>query len=308
MYNNQRLGLCCLLVDPAKTNFKTVRKGWADDNASTAAQRLISTWSHNLQELVIVLDFCINNNIWSYRISSDMFPLADLHPHTLTWHQFKHDDVHWNDAREKVRQYIELGGRLSTHPGQFCVMSSDRPEVVHRSVLNLELHADFFDALHIDQSYFFPINIHISNGTRQQAAAINTQRTYETLSASLRSRLVFETEDKNYWTWQRIIEHFPGIPVTLDYHHRNINNLGEDESVAHQACVESWRIHNIKPLFHYTEGKRHALDRSHADYITQLPPFQDVDLEIEAKAKQLAIFNIRCISHLADTKEDQFKK
>ena len=302
MYNEQRLGLCCLTLDPVKTKFKTVRKGWADSNTVDAAARLTSTWIHNLQELVLVLDFCITNNIWSYRISSDMFPLADLHPHTITWQQFKSDDVHWNTARQKIQQYVGLGGRLSTHPGQYCVMSSDRPDVVVRSVLNLELHADFFDALHIDQSYFFPINIHISNGTKQGVAALNTQRTYDTLSASLRSRLVYETEDKNYWTWQKIRQHFPSIPVTLDYHHRNINNEGETEHEAHLACVDSWAPYNIKPLFHYTEGKRHALDRSHADYINCLPPYTNVDLEIEAKAKQLAIFKIRCTSPSANTK------
>jgi UV DNA damage repair endonuclease len=68
-----------------------------------------------------------------------------------------------------------------------------------------------------------------------------------------------------------------------------INNQGETEAVAHEACVETWTRHGVKPLFHYTEGKTKPLDRSHIDIITSLPPYIDVDMEIEAKGKNDAL-------------------
>jgi len=228
-----------------------------------------------------------------------MFPLADLHPYTKIWENFKSSiNIKLDQAREAIAQYIFQGGRLSTHPGQFCVITSDKPHVVVRSMLNLELHADFFDLLMIPRSYMFPINIHLSSGKLGAQGADNAHRVMDTMSESLRHRLVFETEDKNFWTWQRIIHHFPKVPVTLDYLHRNINNLGESEAEAHQACVSSWsQIYHkfpqpVKPLFHYTEGARHALDRSHADRITSLPAYTDVDMEIEAKHKETAVLEI----------------
>lgn len=306
MHNSEktRLGLCCLTHgDSNKTKFKTVRKGWAEENPSLVNDRLIETWSNNLRELAKVLNFCMTHNIWCYRISSDMFPLADLHPYSLVWNEWKQTNtLDWELARDTIVKFISLNGRLSTHPGQFCVITSDRPEVVERSMLNLVLHGDFFDALYIPRSYNHPINIHLSNGKAGERGADNARRVMDTMPPSLINRLVFETEDKNFWTWQRIMKYFPDVPVTLDYHHRNINNLGESEDEAHHACVSTWKqtlttskgavcVAPIKPLFHYTEGARHSLDRSHADMITKLPVYRDVDLEIEAKHKEVAILH-----------------
>lgn len=288
-----RLGLCCLLVGESKSSFKTVKLTWARNHPKKIVDHLKVVWRSNIKETCKVLDYCIKNNIWSYRLSSDMFALADLEEYKDLWVDFRANDLNWSAVRSKIRVYLELGGRLSTHPGQFCVISNDRADISARSILNLEYHAEFFDAMHIPQNYFFPINIHISNGKKEKDAARATKKNLEILTPSLRSRLVFETEDKSYWTWQKIAKHFPEIPITLDYHHRLINNQGESEQEAHDMCVKSWSKHHIKPLFHYTEGKSKLLDRSHADFIERLPAYTDMDLEIEAKQKNLAILKIQ---------------
>jgi UV DNA damage endonuclease len=290
--NNRRLGLCCLLVGEHKTQFKSIKRTWAQKHPQEIVSRLKEVWLHNIAETCRVINYCIDNDIWCYRLSSDLFGLADLPEYKDVWSDFKSNESNWTCIRRHVATYIQQGGRLSTHPGQFCVISNDNAIITNRSVLALDHHADFFDAMQIPQNYFFPINIHISNGRKEQQAADNVMRNMDLLSSSTRSRLVFETEDKNYWTYQRIQKHFPHIPITLDYHHRHINNLGEDESLAHDACVESWIQHNIKPLFHYTEGRDHDLDRKHADYIKHLPAYDNVDLEIEAKQKNLAILQV----------------
>ena len=287
--NNRRLGLCCLLVGDHKTQFRSIKRTWAQNHPDEIANRLKEVWLHNIAETCRVLNYCVDNNIWCYRLSSDLFGLADLPEYKDLWNAFKANDNNWTYIRRCVSSYIQQGGRLSTHPGQFCVISNDDLEITNRSVLALDHHADFFDAMQIPKNYFFPINIHISNGRKEQQAADNVYRNMNLLSESTRLRLVFETEDKNYWTYQRIHKHFPHIPITLDYHHRLINNLGEDEQQAHEVCVQSWHQHNIKPLFHYTEGREHDLDRKHADFIRQLPSYNDIDLEIEAKQKNLAI-------------------
>jgi UV DNA damage endonuclease len=284
-----RLGLCCLTHGPDhKTKFRTVRKGWAEDNSAVITSRLVEVWDHNLTELCKILRFCSAHGIWCYRISSDMFPLADLSPYDRTWAAYKQAPNKFVvQARAQIKSFVDAGGRLSTHPGQFCVITSNKADVTHRSMLNLELHSDFFDLLEIPPGYFHPINIHLSNGKLGAPGAINAARALEGASNNLRARLVFETEDKSFWTWQQIVRHFPDVPVTLDYHHRNINNLGEPEQEAHDACVATWK--NTRPLFHYTEGSKHALDRSHADLITKLPTYRNIDMEIEAKHKEQAV-------------------
>ena len=284
-----RLGLCCLLVGKEKTKFRTTKRTWAQKHPEGIVQHLHQVWRNNIVETCRVINYCIANNIWCYRLSSDLFALADLEEYWDAWRAFKADDANWMDVRARIKTYLEIGGRVSTHPGQFCVISNEDASITARSILNLEHHADFFDAMCIPQSYFCPINIHLSNGKRESAAAKTIRKNLKLLTPSLRSRLVFETEDKSYWTWQRLQEHFAEVPITLDYHHRLINNLGEPEAEAHAACVASWTQHNIKPLFHYTEGRTKPLDRSHADVVQSLPPYRDADMEIEAKAKNDAL-------------------
>ena len=287
---NKRLGVCCLVLGSNASEFKTLQLKRTQQEANPQ-EKIFSVYRHNLNELVKVLNYLASVNIWHYRISSDMFPLADHPDFQNYWNDFCSKDWFWIPARLAVQNYLALGGRLSTHPDQFCIISSSKPEVNDKGILNLEYHAKMFDMLQIPQSYFFPINIHVSNGKLEQQAAQNTIDNLPRLSQSVLSRLVFETEDKSYWTYQRLSEHFPNIPITLDYHHRLINNLGETEQEAHDHCVKSWN--GIVPLFHYSEGKANALDRAHSDFVLKLPICaENVDIEIEAKQKNLAVLRL----------------
>jgi UV DNA damage repair endonuclease len=59
-----------------------------------------------------------------------------------------------------------------------------------------------------------------------------------------------------------------------------------------------WRSKAYKPLLHISKGRDHEYDRSHHDYVNEISdnllyaPF-DLDLEVEAKAKDLAYFALR---------------
>ena len=284
---NIRLGVCCLVLGENSSSFKTLQLKRTQQE-SNAQDKIFTVYQHNLKELVKVLKYLTSVNIMHYRVSSDMFPLADHPDFQKYWDTFCSKDYFWLEARQAVKTYLSLGGRLSTHPDQFCIISSANDSVNEKGLLNLEYHAKMFDMLDIPQSYFCPINIHVSNGKLEHVAAENTIRNLPRLSASVLSRLVFETEDKSYWTYQKLSEHFPNIPITLDYHHRLINNLGESEQEAHDQCVKSWN--GIVPLFHYSEGKSDRLDRAHSDFINSLPMCATgVDIEIEAKQKNLAV-------------------
>ena len=96
------------------------------------------------------------------------------------------------------------------------------------------------------------------------------------------SYLTFETEENGCWTWQKLIQF--GIPVVLDFHHHRRNNLGDSWDEAFAACSKTWVG---RPLCHYSEGRTHALDKAHSDYILECPQY-DADIELECKAKDLA--------------------
>lgn len=293
MINNlssNRLGVCCLLLGDSKSSFKTLQlnRTKADSNKK---EKVFSVYKHNLYELIKVLAYLQNNNIKHYRISSDMFPLADHPEFSELWDDFCSNESNWVFAKKAVAKFLANDNRLSTHPDQFCVLSSSREEVNQKGIQNLEYHAKMFDMLEIPKSYFCPINIHVSNGKLEDIAGDNTNRNLDLLSDSVRSRLVFETEDKSFWTYQKLSKHFPNIPITLDYHHRLINNEGESEQEAHDHCVSTW---DTTPLFHYSEGKESSLDRAHSDFVNKIPECAvGVDLEIEAKQKNLAVLRLQ---------------
>lgn len=288
-----RLGLCCLVVGTEKSNFRTLQLNRTKLEVNKT-QKVFEVYQHNLTELCKVIDYLMRNDIRHYRISSNMFPLADHPEFSELWNDFCSREHYWKYAKDKVKQYLANDGRLSTHPDQFCIISSENEDTNSKGIVNLEYHAKMFDMLEIPQSYFCPINIHVSNGKIGDDAGVNTKRNLDKLSDSVRSRLVFETEDKSYWTYQKLSKHFPNIPITLDYHHRLINNEGELESDAHDYCVNTWN--GITPLFHYSEGKDSPLDRAHSDFVERLPQCAvGVDIEIEAKQKNLAILKLKHI-------------
>ena len=286
-----RLGLCCLVLGDEKSNFKTLQLNRTKID-SNKEQKVFDVYKHNLNELVRVLRYLMRNNIQHYRISSNMFPLADHVDFQYLWDKFCDNEMYWRHAKKTVKEYLDNNNRLSTHPDQFCIISSEDQQTNINGIRNLEYHAKMFDMLEIPQSHFCPINIHVSNGNKRHVAGDITNRNLDNLSSSVRSRLVFETEDKSYWTYQNLYTHFNDIPITLDYHHRLINNQTESEQDAHDFCIQTW--HTTTPLFHHSEGKSSPLDRAHSDYITKLPDCAvNVDVEIEAKQKNLAIFKLR---------------
>jgi UV DNA damage endonuclease len=289
MFKN-RLGVCCIILGDNASKFKTLQLTRIK-SIPNPKYKIHETYTHNLAELCKVLDYLTSKSIFHYRISSNLFPLADHIDYAKYFDEFCAYEYNWSKAKQKVYDYFRCGGRLSTHPDQFCVISSSKQEVNESGMRILNHHAKMMDMLGCTRSYFCPINIHVSNGNSSELASVAAHKIMRQLPENVMSRLVFETEDKSYWTYQKLIKLFPNIPITLDYHHRLINNEGESELDAHNACVSTWK--NVKPLFHYSEGKDSALDISHSDFVSSLPQCATgVDIEIEAKQKNLAVLKL----------------
>jgi UV DNA damage endonuclease len=87
-----------------------------------------------------------------------------------------------------------------------------------------------------------------------------------------------------------------GIPIVFDYHHHQFCTGGLSEEEALKLAATTWPD-GIKQEVHYSESKAlHENDnkqkpQAHSDYINALPNTYGLDLDImvEAKAKELAI-------------------
>ena len=308
--------------------------------------RLFKIYHHNIKELTAVLRYNILNNIKLYRISSSLFPFWSIT--TVQWQQEETNKgqsicpsflfsclvrdrlkagLNGDDLllKQAVKDYLNSGGRLTMHPGQFVSLGTNNIRIQRDSHKELICHASFLDWIEAPKDYSCPINIHISNGAQDITSVAmqvnNCLREMAKHYYSTFDRLVLETEDKGQWTWQNLIKYFPGMPITLDVHHWKINNQGETLVDALEACSATWlkkRAYNYEidlaikedwqfkqtdrrsrfywqcledsftPLMHISEGRDSEYDRSHHDYVQVIPEmvlYSPFDISLEVEAK-----------------------
>jgi UV DNA damage endonuclease len=266
-----------------------MKLGWANKNPDQTPDKWKGIVKHNFELLHKIIEWNISNEIFLYRISSDLIPFADHEVWGSLWREGLREE--WMteasaSARHSLNKYLQFGGRITIHPGQFVSISSENPTTREKSLANLEYHAQLLDYLGLPANVNCPINIHISNGTKGELVVGNVNDSLDKMSRTLKDRLVFENEQNGYWKPSNIKKHFK-VPITLDYHHLLIN---PDDEYSLEEIIQftrnSWP--NIDPVQHWSEGRAHAKDPAHSDYVSMIPD-QPYDIEVEAKAKELSV-------------------
>ena len=290
-----KLGYCCInlsLRDQGiTTNRGMIKKTWLSQGKAKAGELA----ADNLNDLITILKWNIANDISIYRMSSDLFPWMS---------EYRFEDLpnfqKLKETMEKVGQIVANSNlRISFHPGQFDVLASPNEEVVRKTIYDLDQHSRIMDLMGLPKSHYAAINIHIggSYGDKPTALARFCEN-FKKLAPSTQARLVVENDDKAsqfgvhdlYDGVYKVI----GCPITFDHlHHRFCTN----DLTAHKAAnlaASTWN--GITPLQHYSSSKAmyedsSVIPRSHADHIYEVIPDYgfEVDIEIEAKAKDLAV-------------------
>lgn len=289
-----KIGYCCICLSQPElsTNRSMVKRTFQQKGIAYASQLALQ----NVRDLFQILQWNQRNDISLFRMSSDMFPwaseykLSDLPDYTAICHNLKAS----GDYAKKH------GMRLTFHPGPFDVLCSDNPDVVRRTIQDLEIHGEIMDIMGLERSPYNCINIHC-NGTAggKQAAMDRFCQNFQLLSDAVKTRLTVENDDKASMYSVSDLNYIHGkigIPIVFDYHHHQFCTGDWDEETALTSAVATWPI-NIVPIVHYSESKAlHENDskikaQAHSDYVNKLPDTYgiDVDVEIEAKAKDLAI-------------------
>jgi len=257
---------------------------------------IAALYLHNVRMLGEVLERAGRAGVRLFRVSSAMFPLADRVPRRL-W-----DSVEVRAALGRVGEVArKWGQRLTTHPGQFCVLSSDSDSVVEKAVVELELHGWMFDAMGMPRSPLAAINVHGGKADRA-SRLIDAIRS---LPPASRSRLTLE----NCETCYSVIDLLPvslatGVPIVWDSHHHTFNPADLTDEEACDATRETWPD-GVRPLQHLSnttpglEGGSFTERRKHSDMIHYVPPAQlsrlrrgEIDVEVEAKMKNLAVLDV----------------
>ena len=238
-----------------------------------------------------------------FRLTSNLVPFGSHPANTLAW---------WDEFAGRFEQLgaqlRTMRARVSTHPGQYTVLSSEQPHVVEAAIAELEYHDRLLAALGLDRSH--KIVLHVGSGAGDPAAAwARFARGYARLSAGARARLVVENDER--WPLEHVLELARplDLPVVFDaFHHRlapSLGALGLRETVL--LVAETWRAGDGRQEVHFSTQEPGKRPGAHAqtldleafalfvDEVGDLP----LDCILEVKDKELSVLRARELLHAA---------
>lgn len=253
-----RVGFACKPIVAGLPQITSTTIKWLSSQPkSTATARLESLMQQNVHTLVKHIQWLstLPPHLRMYRISSDLCT-AYTHPDWM-WFYFEPNTISWLEKHLSYAGALarELDVRLSFHPGQFCVLASDNPEVVERSIMEFEYHADIARYMGFGREFQdFKCNVHV--GGRQGPDGI--KRAVKQLSSVARNILCIENAEFS-WGLDASLELVDTCALTLDVHHHWIATgeyiLPQDPRV--QQLWSSWR--GVRPVVHYSQSREEVI-------------------------------------------------
>lgn len=268
---NDKLGYPCINLDLKQKGVRVNRQIKKARFLKEGLGLCSSLALQNIQDLKTVLEWNLTNEIYFYRMSSSMIP----------WHsEYKINQL--PDYTEIKNLLSEIGDfaktnniRLTFHPGPFNILASDNKDVVRKSIIDIDNHAEIMDLMGLESNPWAKINIHLgtTKGGKQEVYQ-RFNESFKLLSSGSKNRLTIENDDKasmySVVDLEKNIHQVSGCPIVFDVHHHYFNNSGLDESQAATLAKSTWPT-DIDPVFHYSASilyeKNNGLERAHADWI-----------------------------------------
>jgi len=290
-----RFGLCCIFrKEPINFRRTTAKylKGFSRDQQ---LKYLGEICLHNARALNKALQYCRNHDIKDFRINSQILPLKT---HPVVGYSLEdlpsHDQI--IETFKDCGLFCQMHDiRTTFHPDQFILLSSPSSEVVYRSVADLIYQAEVAGWVNADV-----INIHGGGGYGDKSASLRRLRErIEQLPDAVRSRLTLENDDRVYTPKDLLpVVRDMGIPLVYDVHHHRCLPDGSSVEATTELAQSTW---NREPLFHLSsprDGWDSGKPGSHHDYIDadDFPACWrnlDITVEVEAKAKELAVLKLK---------------
>ena len=279
-----RLGYACVNTQLPSSS-RTVRL------ANATPERLRELIAANLDALEAILRWNAEHDVAVFRLTSNLIPLASHPVNTLAW---------WDEFAGRfddlARLLDEADARISTHPGQYTVLSSAQPAVVDAAIAELEYHERLLAALGLDRSH--KIVLHVGSGAADPAAArARFAAAFGRLSDGARKRLVLENDER--WPLDRVLELAEplGIPVVFDAFHHSLAPSFDDERVRDVvlAAGETWRYGDGRQEVHFSTQEPGKRPGAHA---------QTIDVEAFAVfAVEVGDLQLDCVLEVKDKEQ-----
>lgn len=258
----------------------------------------------NLNDLKKILKYNIKNEIYFYRMSSNIFPLVDLPE--IDFNPL----IYFKQSLEEIGEIINNNNmRVDMHVDHFFVLNSTNDNVVLSTINILKFYKNIFKTLKINGKLI----MHVGSKTLGKREGMKRFITnFQKLDTETQKLIILENDDKVYNIKNTLyLSKKLNIPMVLDYHHFICNKTNEKIENYINEIFETWK--NDIPKIHFSSPLNKKNFRSHHDYI-DIKSFlnfldkinfieKDFDIMIEAKMKDEALFRlVRQIKYETDYK------
>lgn len=256
----------------------------------------------NVLDIVPILEWNEKYGIKHFRLSSDMFPhYTDDETESYSLDFVKE---HLAKAGEVANKY---GHRITMHPGQYNQIGANSEKVFEKTCHDLKMHADILDLMNIDDNGILCIHGGGVYGDKESTKRRWIEQ-FDDLPSNVKKRLAIENCEKCYSTRDCLdLSNACKIPVIMDSHHYccyeyyNSTEVQESPYDLIEEVIESWK--DRIPLVHVSDSREPEGQyfTAHHDYVQSIPDYflsvpeifdKDIHIEIEAKAKEAAVFKM----------------
>ncbi|RFU70861.1 UV DNA damage repair endonuclease UvsE [Peribacillus saganii] len=259
--------------------------------------KVLEITRQNLNNTLRTLYYNAAHEISVYRLSSSIVPLA-THPELL-WDFVTPFKEEWQEIGDWIKRH---NMRVSFHPNQFTLFTSDKPHITANAVRDLEYHYRMFEAMGIHGHSY--MNIHIGGAYGDKQGALGRfGENIKQLPEHIKRKMTLENDDKTYTTEETLrVCQSETVPLAFDYHHHMANPGTVPLELLLPEIALTWAHTGIPLKIHISSPKSEKEYRSHADLVDLdfiMPLLRlmkelqlDADFMVEAKSKDKAMLKL----------------
>lgn len=297
---NFRLGYACLNMHLREQDIFTSRTLRLATLKTKGLDYVKELAIKNITDLLTILKWNKENDIYFMRLSSEMFPFAS---HIDYGYSLDFADVLLKEAGNYAN---ENKIRLSFHPGQYNVLSSSSESIVQNTFRDLNMHCEILERMNLGKDSV--IVIHGGGVYGDKDGSIKRlKENIMRLPENTKNRLVLENCEMSYCLEDLLpISEEVQVPIVIDMHHDSIYPSSEPVEFYFDRIFKVWSDRGIKPKVHVSNSvpgikqtDNKTMRRKHSDYIQFLhdPLFLikfPIDIMLECKMKEKALLKLRC--------------
>ena len=298
-----QLGLCCLNTvlrnqkPPVFASRSIILRTFKEKGIDHLKDKIIQ----NLLDTIKMIHWNEKHGIKVFRLSSELFPHKSNPQAPDYSFEFAEDLLkHIGDLSKKYNQ------RITFHPGQFNVIGTPNKQVFENTMCDLKYHADVLDLMGLGKDSVLVIHGGGVYGNKKETIMRWCEQ-FKMLPENVQKRVVIENCEKNFSIEDCLdVSEILNIPVVFDTHHFECYKiLHPDEKflepdIYMHPVLDTWWRNGKKPKFHVSEQGTGKCGH-HSDFIENIPDYLleipdkfgcDIDIMIEAKMKEQAIFKL----------------